>query len=110
MKVSSLISTAPKRLPGGSTVNNLAKVIEAGAKGSIIGLGTTTVFNSLRSLGIPIPTGTVSQVASAAVVYKATGQAGLIFYLLTTGALTGLMGSASATGTPAQKPRMTEVY
>ena len=110
MKLSSLISTAPKKLPGGSTVNNVAKVLGTGAIGSITGLATTTIFNSLRSMGLPIPPGTITQIATAGVVYKSTGQAGVIAYLLTTGALTGLMGSASATGTPAQSRRMTEVY
>jgi len=110
MKVSSLISTAPKRLPGGSTVNNLAKVVATASQGVVIGLGSVSVFNALRGVGVPFPTGNIETVASAAVAYKIGGTAGILGYLLASGALTGLMGSARATGTPAQGARMTEVY
>ena len=110
MKVSSFISSAPKRLPGGATVNNLAKILATASQGVVIGLGSVSVFNALRGVGVPFPTGNIETVASAAVAYKIGGTAGILGYLLASGALTGLMGSARATGTPAQKPRMTEVY
>ena len=110
MKVSSLISTAPKRLPGGATVNNLAKVLATASEGVVIGLGATTVFNALRGVGVPFPTGNIETISSAAISYKIGGTAGVLGYLLASGALTGLAGSARATGTPAQGARMTEVY
>ena len=54
MKVSSLISTAPKRLPGGATVNNLAKVLATASQGVVIGLGSVSVFNALlKQLHLP---------------------------------------------------------
>jgi len=110
MKVSSLISTAPKRLPGGATVNNLAKVLGTASQGVIIGLGSVSIFNALRGVGVPFPTGNIETISSAAISYKIGGTAGVLGYLLASGALTGLMGSARATGTPSQGAPMREVY
>ena len=110
MKVSSLISSAPKRLPGGATVNNLAKVLATASQGVVIGLGSVSVFNALRGVGVPMPTGSIETIASAGVAYKIGGTAGVLGYLLASGALTGLMGSASATGSPSQGAPMREVY
>ena len=110
MKVSSLISTAPKRLPGGATVNNLAKVLATASQGVVIGLGSVSIFNSLRAVGVPFPTGNIETISSAAISYKIGGTAGVLGYLLASGALTGLMGSARATGSPSQSAPMREVY
>jgi len=110
MALSKFISTAPKRLPGGATINNLAKVLATASQGVVIGLGSVSVFNALRGVGLPMPSGNIETIASAGVAYKIGGTAGVLGYLLASGALTGLMGSASATGTPAQSRRMTEVY
>jgi len=110
MALSKFISTAPKRLPGGATVNNLAKVLGTASEGVVIGLGASSVWNALRNIGVPVPAGQVETIASAAVAYKIGGTAGILGYLLASGALTSLTGSARSTGTPAQSRRMTEVY
>jgi hypothetical protein len=110
MALSKFISTAPKRLPGGATVNNLAKILGTASEGVVIGLGASSVWNALRNIGVPVPAGQVETIASAAVAYKIGGTAGILGYLLASGALTSLTGSARSTGTPAQGRRMTEVY
>jgi hypothetical protein len=111
MKLSSLISTTPKTLPGGVTVNNLAKVLGTASEGVVIGLGASSVWNALRNIGVPVPVGQFETIANTAVAYKVGGTAGILGYLLASGALSSLTGAtARATGSPAQSPRMTEVY
>jgi hypothetical protein len=111
MAISKFISTTPKRLPGGATVNNLAKILVSMSEGVFLGMGATTVLSSLRGVGLPIPMGQFQTIASSAVAYKVGGTAGILGYLLASGALSTLTGaSAQATGSPAQSPRMTEVY
>jgi hypothetical protein len=57
-----------------------------------------------------MPSGNIETISSAAISYKIGGTAGVLGYLLASGALTGLMGSAKATGTPGQSAPMREVY
>ncbi len=111
MAISKFISTTPKRLPGGATVNNLAKILGTASEGVVIGLGASSVWNALRGIGVPVPAGQFETIASAGVAYKVGGTAGILGYLLASGALSSLTGAtARATGSPAQSPRMTEVY
>ena len=83
MALSSLISTSPKKLPFGSTVNKLAKIAGVASEGIVIGLGSQSLWSSLRNLGIPFPQGQQFEtIASSAVAYKIGGTAGVLGFLL----------------------------